>query len=132
MTAKKRLEALEGAHDKPEEDPKAAEKRLQDIREQALHTNRCQARGEPPLFVVNDDSVFCASDGKPVTDDRQILAEKSYWMEVGWAGPGLVHNQEEEAFYTPEGELALSRDFVHLERLMGNRRMERWEAEGEY
>jgi hypothetical protein len=35
----------------------------------------------------------------------------------------LVHDEETQEFFTPEGELALSRDFVHLERLMGDQRM---------
>jgi len=36
-------------------------------------------------------------------------------------GPsGLVHVPNEEAFYTPEGELALSKTFCHLERLFKN------------
>jgi hypothetical protein len=50
-------------------------------------------------------------------------------MELGWGGPGLVHDPEAEAFYTPEGDLTLSRDFVHLERLMGLERMKAWESE---
>ncbi len=33
---------------------------------------------------------------------------------------GLVHVPDEEAFYTPEGELALSRTFCHLERIFKN------------
>jgi hypothetical protein len=73
--------------------------------------------------------VFCARDGRPVTNTQQTLAEKFYLMELGWGGPGLVHDPEAEAFYTPEGEIALSRDFVHLERLMGEERMKAWESE---
>lgn len=33
---------------------------------------------------------------------------------------GLIHASDEEAFYTPEGELALSRTFCHLERIFKN------------
>jgi hypothetical protein len=53
-----------------------------------------------------------------VTDSHQTLAEEFYWMEVGW-GPSLdlVHDEEAQAFYTPSGELALSREYVNLERL---------------
>jgi len=73
------------------------------------------------LFDVTEAGVFCARDGRPVTDTHQTLAEKFYWMEVGFGGEGLVHDAEAEAFYTTEGELALSRDFVHLERLLGDK-----------
>jgi hypothetical protein len=41
----------------------------------------------------------------------------------------LVHEEETQEFYTLEGELALSRDFVHLERLLGDKRMQAWESE---
>ena len=33
---------------------------------------------------------------------------------------GLIHVSDEEAFYTPESELALSRTFCHLERIFKN------------
>src|SRR5215211_3934377 len=124
MSRKKRLERLEEDHVVPGEYPKATEKRRKLIREQAEHANRCQDRFEEPLFEITEaGDVFCARDGRPVTDTHQTLAEKFYWMEVGFGGEGLVHDQEAEAFYTLEGELALSRDFVHLERLMGDQRM---------
>ncbi len=32
----------------------------------------------------------------------------------------LIHVSDEEAFYTPEGELALSKTFCHLERTFKN------------
>ena len=32
----------------------------------------------------------------------------------------LIHVSDEEAFYTPEGELALSRTFCHLKRIFKN------------
>ncbi len=91
------------------------------IREQAEHANRCRARGEPPVFEITETGdVLCAHDGRPVTDTRQILAEQFYWMEVEWcASPGLVHDEEAQAFYAPDGGLALSRDRVDLPRLMG-------------
>jgi hypothetical protein len=50
-------------------------------------------------------------------------------MEVGFGGEGLVHDEESQEFFTPEGELSLSRDFVHLERLMSEERMKAWESE---
>ena len=64
-----------------------------------------------------------------MTDPYQTLAEKFYWMEVGFGGERLVHDEESQEFFTPEGELALSRDFVHLERLMGEERMKAWESD---
>ena len=125
----RRLERLEGEHGGAE-GPKVAEKRRKEIRQQAEHANRCQDRYEDPLFEITEEGdVLCARDGRPVTHTQQTLAEKFYLMELGWGGPGLVHDPEAEAFYTPEGDLALSRDFVHLERLMGEERMKAWESE---
>ncbi len=130
MSRKKRLERLEEDHAVLGEDPKATEKRRKVIREQAEHANRCQDRFEEPLFEITEEGdVLCAHDGRPVTDPHQTLAEKFYWMEVGFGGEGLVHDEETQEFFTPEGELALSRDFVHLERLMGDERMKAWESE---
>ncbi len=93
------------------------------IRESAEHANYCgwgKEVGRWPLFEVDEDGdVFCTHDEKPVTDGRQILAESFYWIEVSWGGPGLVHDEEAQAFYTPSGELALSRELVNLQHLMG-------------
>ncbi len=63
--------------------------------------------------------MLCARDGRPVTDSRQILAEQFYWMEVGWGGQDLVHNEEAQAFSSKDGHLAVSRDRVDLRYLMG-------------
>jgi hypothetical protein len=52
-----------------------------------------------------------------------------YWMEVGWGGPGLIHDEKAQAFYIPGGQLALSREYVNLERLMGKEREEAWASE---
>jgi hypothetical protein len=73
--------------------------------------------------------VLCARDGRPVTDPRQTLAEHFYWMEVEWGHPGLVHDEEAQAFYTPDGDFALSRDRVDLRHLMDKRRGEAWALE---
>jgi hypothetical protein len=129
MNAKKRLGRLEGDR-RDGEAPKATEKRRNGIREQAEHANRCQDRYEEPLFEITEEGdVFCARDGRPVTHTQQTLAEKCYLMELGLGGHGLVHDPEAKVFYTPEGEIALSQDFVHLERLMGDKRMKAWESE---
>ena len=76
----------------------------------------------PPFAIAEDGRVSCTRDGRPVTTFRQTLAEVFYWWEVEWGWPGLVYDKEAQAFYTPEGELALSRDLVDLGRLMGPRR----------
>jgi hypothetical protein len=57
-----------------------------------------------------------------VTSYHQTLAEPWYWEQVAWGETGLIHDEEREAFYSPEGELALSRDRVNLPALFGRRR----------
>jgi hypothetical protein len=89
-----------------------------------------QGQGEAPLFEIEErGDVFCTHDGRPVTDPRQTLAEEFYQMELGWGGPGLIHDKEAQAFYTPGGQLALSREYVNLEHLMGKEREEAWASE---
>ena len=79
--------------------------------------------GAVPPFVIADEGggVFCSRDGKPVTDFRQTLAEVWYWRQVELGNPGrLIHDEEAQAFYTPEGELALNRDLVDLRHFFRN------------
>jgi hypothetical protein len=128
MSIRKRLRRLED-HTTPEETPAEPEERRKEIREQAEHANRCgcgEECGRGPLFEVDEEGdVFCTHDGRPVTDSHQILAENFYWMEVDWgASPGLVHDEEAQAFYTPGGELTLSREYVSFPLLMGPERGE--------
>jgi hypothetical protein len=79
-------------------------------------------RDEPLFEMTEEGDVLCTYDGRPATGMRQTLAEQLYWMEVGWGrNPNLIHAEEAQAFYTQGGELALSRDYVHLWRLMGER-----------
>ena len=66
--------------------------------------------------------MLCARDGKPVTDSRHILAKRFYWMEVGWGGADLVHDEEAQACYSKSGHLAVSRDRIDLQHLMGRGR----------
>lgn len=131
MSIKRRLRELEEKHTGPQETPKEVEKRRKQIWAQAAHSNDCrEGGGEAPLFEIDErGDVFCTHDGRPVTDFRQILAEKFYWMEVGWGGPGLIHGEEAQALYIPGGQLALSREYVNLERLMGKEREEAWASE---
>jgi len=114
-----RIRRLEGEHAEPEETPREAQERRQYLREQAEHINYCRGEDEPPIFEVRDNGdVVCAVDGRPVTDPRQTLAERFYWMEVGFGGHGLVHDEAAQAFYSQSGHLAVSRDRVDLRYLM--------------
>ena len=127
MGLKRRLRRLEEGRAMREQTPSAAEERRRLVREQAEHVNRCRDRDEPLVFEITaDGDVLCARDGRPVTDPRQTLAERFYWMEVGWGGPGLAHDEEEQAFYAPGGELAVSRERVNLRHLLGKERERRW------
>ena len=135
---KRRLSRLEAADHRPgpEEAERQREEERKRVREQAEHANCCgwgEEVGRWPLFEIAEgggDDVFCTHDGKPVTDSRQILAESFYWMEVEWGGPGLVHDEEAQAFYTPSGDLALSREYVNLPNLMGQERADAWPGGG--
>jgi hypothetical protein len=131
---KRRLSRLEGAERPGREDERQREEKRQEIREQVEHANYCrwgEEFGRWPLFEIDEaGDVFCTHDDKPVTDSRQILAEHFYWMEVEWGGPGLVFDEELEAFFTRTGEVALSREYVNLEHLMGPARMDAWRGEG--
>jgi hypothetical protein len=51
------------------------------------------------------------------------LAERCWWTEMVRGHPGLLYDREDDALYTLAGELALSRTYVHLGRLMGDGRM---------
>ncbi len=124
MSLERRLRKLESERVEPEETAAQREERRVRIREQAEHANRCRAP-EPPIFeIAENGDVFCARDGRPVTDTRQTLAEEFYWMEVGFGGAGLVHDEEAQAFYSKSGHLAVSRDRVDLRYLMGPDRHE--------
>jgi hypothetical protein len=119
---RRRLGNLEASYGHTKERAADADERLKAVRRQAEHSNRChEGRGEPTRFEVTEaGDVLCAHDGKPVTNTHQTLAEDFYWMTVEFGGdPNLVHDEEAQAFYTQGGELALSRDHVHLSRLMG-------------
>ena len=120
MSLERRLRRLESEHAEPGETDAEREERRKGLREDAEYANRCRDADEPLLFeVTGNGGVLCARDGKPVTDSRQILAERFYWMEVGWGGQDLVHDEGEQAFYSKGGDLAVSRDRVDLRHLMG-------------
>jgi hypothetical protein len=69
---------------------------------------------EPPFTITEDGRVYSGRDGKPITRFAQTLADRWYWQEVDERELHLIHDEEAEAFYTPTGELALSRDRVDL------------------
>ena len=120
MSLERRVRKLEGEHAEPKETAAEREERRKSLREGAEHANRCRDHAEPPIFEITEaGGVLCARDGRPVTDTRQILAEQFYWMEVGWGGRDLVHDEEAQAFYSRSGHLAVSRDRVDLRYLMG-------------
>jgi hypothetical protein len=100
-------------------------------KERSDEHRKAPAHENAPIFEITEDGgVLCARDGRPVTNFHQTLAEEWYWQELEWGAPGLVHDEEAQAFYTQSGELALSRDRVDLQRLMGKDRDEAWEGEG--
>ena len=115
----RRLERLEDVLRPEPEDEHAREELRRKIRQTAEHINHCRDPKEPLFEITEEGDVLCAHDGKPVTTWPQTGAEQFYWMEVEWGGPGLVHDEERAAFYTPDGELALSREYMDLRHLMG-------------
>ena len=125
MSIERRLRKL-GGQLRSESGETAAEReeRRRRIREQAEHANYCRAPELPNFEIAENGDVFCARDGRPVTDPCQILAKEFYWMEVGWGDSGLVHDEEAQAFYSKSGHLAVSRDRVDLRYLMGPERSE--------
>ncbi len=94
------------------------------LREHAEHSNkRARREGTEPLFEITEDGdVLCTCDGRAVIHHGQIAGEEFYWMHVREREAGsvdqLVHDEEAQEFRTPDtGEVAVCRDFIHLERL---------------
>jgi hypothetical protein len=69
---------------------------------------------DKPPFEITPEGVFSSRDGKPITEYPQTLGEVWYWEEVDEGEMHLIHDEQAQAFYTPSGELALSRDRVDL------------------
>jgi len=71
--------------------------------------------------------VYCFVDGRPVTDLLQTGTEVMYWLEVAChedeiaegLEPHVAHDEEEQAFYAPDGKLVLSREYVDLRGVFG-------------
>ncbi len=70
---------------------------------------------EPVFEITEGGDVLCTHDGRLVETWEQTLAEDWYRRQLAWSTRG--HDEEAEAFYTPEGELALSRTYCNLERV---------------
>ncbi len=77
---------------------------------------------EPPFEISEAGEVFSARDGKPITHYPQTLGEVWYWKDVEERHLHLIHDEEAQAFYTPDGELALSRDRVDLRHVFNGMR----------
>jgi hypothetical protein len=116
----RRLQRLEdAARQEVEEDERDREKWRSRIRHAAECANRSRERESlEPIFEIAEDGTVYTFDGRLVDDWHQSGAEHFYWMEVAWGGPGLVHDEEAEAFYTPEGELVVSRERFDLRHLL--------------
>jgi hypothetical protein len=120
---RRRLDRLEDVRRTEPEGEQEREERRGRIREDAERSiRRSLGEGAEPLFKITDaGDVVCTRDGKPVTDTHQTLAEEWYWDYVEMGNPGgLVHDEETEGFYMPEGraagELAFSRTRCYLPR----------------
>jgi hypothetical protein len=98
----------------------------EDERERIAHdanrsNERRRSEGREPIFEVDGGGeVFCAHDGKPVTEYHQTLAEEWYWQfrEEGLNPRGLIHDEATHGYYMPDPphELAFSRDRCYLPR----------------
>ena len=122
MGLERRLQRLEdAARLEVEEDERDREKWRAHIRHAAETSNRSREReGLEPIFEIAEDGTVYTFDGRLVDDWHQSGAEHFYWMEVEWGGPGLVHDEEAEAFYTRAGELAVSRERFALRHLFNS------------
>lgn len=98
------------------------------IRAEAERINsRNRSEGEEPVFEITlDGRVFTLADDRlAVTTFHQIGAEIFYQDALRWHrgdAPGaeeFIFDEENEAFFTPEGEFAVSRTRFHLPGLFG-------------
>jgi hypothetical protein len=80
--------------------------------------NFLYSEDKPPFRIDEEGAVFSSRDGKPITEYAQTLAEFWYWEEVDERELYLIHDEEAETFYTPEGNLAISRDRVDFRHVL--------------
>jgi hypothetical protein len=112
---KNRIEKLEDAARPEPEDERERQKWRERIVYEANRMNEHRLNeGKEPVFEITDrGDVLCTHDGKPVTEFHQTLAEEWYWQFREWGDNprGLIHDEEAQAYYTPDGgELVFSRD----------------------
>ncbi len=98
------------------------------VREEAERINsRNRSEGEEPIFEITPDGrVFTLAEPRlAVTTFHQIGAEVFYQDALRWHrgdAPGaeeFIFDEENEAFYTPEGVFAVSRTTFNLPGLFG-------------
>ena len=84
--------------------------------EELADENFLDAGDVPPFEIAGDGVVYASRDGKPITERHQTLAEWWFWEfhEEGHNPRGLVHDEDEQAYYTPDGQLVISRERTHL------------------
>ena len=122
MGIRNRVKRLEDEHHPEPEDEWEQEKRRRMTREGAEQINDQRRREgmEPAFEITESGDVLCTYDGRPVTNFHQTLAEDWYHRQLEWHRAGargsFTHDPEAEAFYGPDGEIALSRDVCHLDR----------------
>jgi hypothetical protein len=118
---RRRLERLEGAGRPAPEDERQREEERKRIRDEAARINSSREREDKePLFEITEDGTVYALDGRLVDNWHQTGAELFYWQQVEWGTRSLIHDEEAEAFCTPDGELAVSRDRFDLRSLLSH------------
>ena len=116
---RRRLDKLEATHHSHEEGPVESGGRWPaEVHDAQRSNERREQEGKEPLFVITEEGEIYTRDGRPVTKSHQTLAEEFYWQTVEWGGLGFVHDEEAEAFYTEEGELAVSRTRANLQHIL--------------
>jgi hypothetical protein len=122
VNIERRLKRLEGYQTDRETSPLDAPSRIRAEAERINSRNRRE--GEEPVFEITPDGrVFTLAEPRlAVTTYSQILAQVFYSWELEWHAADssdLVFDPDAEEFRTLAGDLALSRTYVNLSRLMG-------------
>lgn len=123
MGLDKRLERLERLEREVIRDEVEDERKRERERADALHMAECSNEEgrrddlEDIFEITEDGEVYSAHDGHHIVSGYQALCERFYWSEFAWGDRGFIHDEEAQEFRTQNGELALSRTYVHLPRL---------------
>lgn len=127
MSLEGRLKRLEGYQTEADRETSPLDS-PERIREEAEHINHSRNQSEPVFEITEDGRVFTLAEPRlPVTTFHQTGAEVFYQDALRWhcaEAPGaeeFIFDEENEAFYTPEGEFAVSRTRFHLPGLLGER-----------